>query len=137
MEKIDFTKDFQKVCIALNKAFTAEDCEVYYMFLKDYKKAIFSKACEIAIQTCKFFPKVSEMLDFCEKAKSEIKLQVVSFMNKKGYFKCDKELEKTILFVKRNNIPSWLENDIQVYYKEMLGESGLNQITSQSGLLLS
>lgn len=137
MEQVDFIRDFKRICVAFNKPFGQEECEIYYQFLKDYKKVIFSKACELAIQECKFFPKVAEMIEFCERAKIENQKGLIDYMISKGYFRCDSELKKTIFFIQHDIVPKWLSDDMKKYYKQMMDENNIDKIESNNGLLLN
>lgn len=137
MEQVDFIKDFKRVCVAFNKPFGQEECEIYYDMLKEYKKTHFKIACDLAIKECKFFPKVAEMLEFCKRASIESKKIIVNYMISKGYFKCDTEIKKTLYFVEHNIIPNWLKDDMRKYYKMMLNENNTQKIESQDGLLLN
>lgn len=67
------------------------------------------------VRRSKFMPTIQEIIEECEKYKTNKKLYIVEVMKKAGYFKADCEIEKTIHFIEENNIPEWLLNDMKKY----------------------
>lgn len=130
MTKEEFKDSISYLGIAYNREFTKKELELYYDFLKDYNDETLVKAIKNIIKKSKFLPKINELIDECNNCKQNIKYEVVEFMLKSGYFKkgdygeldFEQELrnyEKTKKFINENNVPEWLKQDINYYYKLM------------------
>ena len=130
MTKEEFKDSISYLGIAYNKEFTKKELQLYYDFLKDYNDETLVKAIKNIIKKSKFLPKINELIDECNNCKQNIKYEVVEFMLKSGYFKkgdyeeldFEQELrnyEKTKKFINENNVPEWLKQDINYYYKLM------------------
>lgn len=48
-------------------------------------------------------------------------MQVIEYMNKHGYFKCDEEYQKSLRWVEKGIIPEFMQQDYE-YYKGKLKE---------------
>lgn len=130
MTEIECTKGLTYLGMAYGKTFTQQECELHYDFLREYNYETFVKAIKNIIKKSKFLPKINELIDECNNCKQNIKYEVVKFMLKSGYFKkgdyeeldFEQELrnyEKTKKFINENNVPEWLQKDINYYYKLM------------------
>lgn len=130
MTKEEFKDSISYLGMAYSKEFSQEELELYYDFLKDYKDETLVKAIKNIIKKSKFLPKINELIDECNKCKQNIKYEVVEFMLKSGYFKKGdyeeldfgqelRNYEKTKKFINENNVPEWLQEDINYYYKLM------------------
>lgn len=130
MTKEEFKDSISYLGIAYNKEFTKKELQLYYDFLKDYNDETLVKAIKNIIKKSKFLPKINELIDECNNCKQNIKYEVVEFMLRSGYFKkgdyeeldFEQELrnyEKTKKFINENNVPLWLQKDINYYYKLM------------------
>lgn len=42
-------------------------------------------------------------------------MQVIEYMNKDGYFKCEKEYQKSLLWAKKGIIPEFMQQDYEDY----------------------
>lgn len=67
------------------------------------------------VRRSKFMPTIQEIIEECEKFKTNKKLYIVEVMKKAGYFKAECEIEKTIHFIEENNIPDWLLRDMKKF----------------------
>lgn len=67
------------------------------------------------VRRSKFMPTIQEIIEECEKFKTNKKLYIVEVMKNAGYFKADCEIEKTIHFIEENNIPEWLLRDMKKF----------------------
>lgn len=105
--------------IAYGKEFTQQEITIYYDFLKGFNDATLVTAIKNIIRKSKFLPKITELLEECEKCKEQTKYEVLEFMLSKGYFKAPIEYDKATLFMERGNVPEWLQKDINEYYKMM------------------
>lgn len=120
MKNIELVQGLQMLGMAYGKEFTQQECELYYEFLREYNYETFKKAIKNIIRTSKFIPKINEIIEACDKAKEQTRFEVLEYMNQQGYFKHPREYEKASLFMERGIVPSWLQNDINKYYKMMV-----------------
>ena len=122
MRDFELVQGLQMLGMAYGKEFSQQECELYYEFLQGYTYETFKTAIKNIIKSSKFLPKVTDIIEACEGAKTQTRFDVVEFMKQMGYFKHIKEYDKTILFMERNIVPEWLQNDINTYYKMMQQE---------------
>ena len=122
MTEIEITKGLSYLGIAYGKEYTKIEVQQHYDFLKEYSYETFIMATKNIIKNSKFLPKISEILEECEKQKVEVKFDIIEFMNKQGYFKDIREYEKANLFMSKGIMPEWLKSDIEKYYGIMKQE---------------
>lgn len=120
MTEQELVKGLAYLGMAYGKEFTQQECQIYYDFLKEYNYDTFVTAIKNIIKTSKFIPKITELIEACEGAKSKTRFDVVEYMNRTGYFKHPKEYEKATTFMERGIVPDWLRDDMNKYYKIML-----------------
>lgn len=120
MTEQEFLESMTYLGLAYGKQYTQEEIKQHYDFLKDYNDATFINAIKNLIKTSKFLPKITDLIEACENAKTQTRFDVIEYMNKVGYFKSPNEYEKATLFMERGVVPSWLQEDINKYYKDML-----------------
>lgn len=117
MTKEECVKGLKYLSLAYgNNGYSREECEIYYEFLQAYEYDIFRHAVKNIIKSSKFIPKITELVEECEKEKKASKFEIVEFMKQRGYFKAPTEYEKANLFLERGIIPEWLQNDINKYF---------------------
>ena len=119
MTKEELTKGLTYLGVAYGKEYSPIECEQHYDFLREYNYQTFVTAVKSIIRKSKFLPKITELLEECEKCKEQTKYEVLDFMRSKGYFKAPIEYDKATLFMERGNVPEWLQKDINEYYKMM------------------
>ena len=122
MTKEELLKGLTYLGVAYGKEYSPIECEQHYDFLKEYSYETFVAAIKSIIKKSKFLPKITELLEECEKYKEHIKFEVLDFMKEKGYFKAPIEYEKASSFMERGIVPEWLQRDINKYYKMMKQE---------------
>lgn len=120
MKDFELVQGMQMLGMAYGKEFTQQECELYYEFLQEYSYETFKTAVKNIIRTSKFIPKVNEIIEACESAKSQVRFDVIEYMNNLGYFKDTTEYQKASHFMERGTVPSWLQEDINKYYKQMV-----------------
>lgn len=123
MTEQEAVKGLTYLGMAYGKEFTQQECQLHYDFLKEYKYETFVTAIKNIIKTSKFLPKITELLEECEKCKDQIVYDVLEFMRQRGYFKAPTEYDKATLFMERGITPEWLQRDINKYYKMMKQET--------------
>ena len=119
MTQEQFKDSMAYLGIAYGKEFTQQELIIYYDFLKEFNDDILVKAIKNIIKKSKYLPKITEILEECEKCKEQTRYEVIEFMREKGYFKALIEYEKATLFMERGLVPEWLQEDINKYYKMM------------------
>lgn len=133
MTETEFVKGLTYLGLAYKQEFSKTETEVYYDFLKEYSYETFVNAIKNIIKTSKFLPKITELIEACENAKSLVRFDVLEYMNKIGYFKDPSEYQKASLFMERGIVPSWLQEDINKYYKMMIS----NRLEHKEQMLIS
>lgn len=118
----EFIKGMTILGRAYGVKYTREDCELWYEFIGEYPIETFRGAIKTIVKTSKYAPKIADVVSACEEEKVNQKLQLVNYMGAKGYFKQASEKDKALLFIREDNIPHWLEADMDKYYSEMKGE---------------
>lgn len=119
MEQKQFADSMGYLGLAYGKSFTQQEIMQYYDFLKMYNDDIFTKAIKSIIRSSKFLPKITDLIEECEKHKGQIKNDVIDFMQKRGYFKHPYEYEKALGWLENEIIPQWFKKDMSEYYKMM------------------
>ena len=124
MTKEECVKGLKYLSLAYGTdGFTPDECSIYYEFLQEYDYNTFRKAVKNIIKTSKFLPKITELIEECNKCKEQVKNDVVEFMKKQGYFKAIFEYEKATRWLETGIIPEWFKKDMQKYYKMMKQEA--------------
>lgn len=123
MKDYELVQGMQMLGMAYGKEFTQQECELHYEFLREYSSETFKTAIKSIIRTSKYIPKINELIEACDKAKEQVRFDILEFMRTKGYFKVPIEYEKASLFMERGNVPEWLQKDINEYYKMMKQET--------------
>lgn len=119
MTQEELTKGLSYLGMAYGKEYSSIECEQHYDFLREYNYQTFVEAVKSIIRKSKFLPKITELLEECEKYKEHTKFEVLEFMKSKGYFKATSEYEKAIKYLETNVIPEWFRNDLNEHYKMM------------------
>ena len=146
MKLEEFTSILMYLGVAYGKEFTQNEIKIYYDFLKKYNSETLKKAVKNIIEKSNFAPKISELIEECEKQKSSTRNEVLNFMRETGYFKLGiirsngeqimltdeqamRNFEKATIFLERGIIPDWFQEDLNYYYKRMKQEK-LNGTTT-------
>lgn len=115
-------KGLKYLGLAYSKEFDEEECKVYYDFLKKYEYESFKMAVKSIIKNSKFLPKISELVEECEKYKQYYTFKILEFMKSLNYFKSVNESDKATKYLETGVIPSWFKEDMNKYYKMMKQE---------------
>ncbi len=126
MDKKEFATAMKYLGIAYNKEFTKEELEIYYEYLNGYSFELLKKAIKEIVKTSKFSPKVSDLIDMCEKVKKEKKYYILELMKKDNYFKTTTEFEKALRYLESGIIPDWFKKDIDKYIPKLKEQKLLN-----------
>lgn len=134
MTEKEFSEDMTYLGLAYGKEFTPNELRVYYDFLKDYSDETLMKAIKNIIKESKFLPKVTELIEACDKYKEKTKFDILIFMNQKGYFKVPEEYDKAVRFLETGIVPDWFKKDMNMYYKMMKQGALTHQDTKMLGV---
>ena len=146
MKQEEFVKGLTYLGLAYGKEYTQIETKQIYDFLKEYNYETFTMAVKNIIRTSKFVPKIADLIEECERCKTTTKNEVIKYMWNSGYFKLSyrpehqlsdehamRNYNKVIMWLERDLLPDWLQEDINYYYKLMKQE----KLTGSSPNLLS
>ena len=146
MKQEEFVKGLTYLGLAYGKEYTQIETKQIYDFLKEYNYETFTKAIKNIIRTSKFVPKIADLIEECERCKTTNRTEVIKYMWNSGYFKLSyrpehqlsdehamRNYNKVIMWLERDLLPDWLQEDINYYYKLMKQE----KLTGSSKVLLS
>ena len=114
--------------LAYGKEYNQMEAQQIYEFLKEYNYETFIKAVKDIIRTSKFLPKIADLIEACEEHKDSLKIEVIEYMKRDGYFtqggllddlQASRNYSKTIMWIQRGTTPEWLKEDINDYYRKM------------------
>lgn len=142
----ELVKGLNFLGLAYGKEYSQLECQQVYEFVKEYDYETFIKAVKEIIRTSKFTPKIADLIEACEKNKNSIKIEVLDYMKKEGYFYLSYRPEhkldeahatrnyiKARTFIERGIIPDWFQEDINYYYNKMQNA----QLETKTNKLLS
>lgn len=92
---------------------------MYQDSLGSYNNQVLEEATKTIIKTKKYMPTIAEIIEICDSTKVIVRNEIIEFMIKDGYFKNQREIEKTYNWLEKGIIPSWLKNDMYKYYSKM------------------
>lgn len=130
MKQEEFVKAIAYLGMAYNKEYSQAETMQMYEFLKEYNYETFTKAIKNIIKTSKFVPKIADLIEESEKQKETKRIEVIEYMRKSGYFntspygdideyQASLNYNKTIMWLEQGTVPSWLQEDINRYYRKM------------------
>lgn len=118
MEKIRLVESITYLGLAFNKEYTGEEIELYYNFLKEYEDITLTMGVKELIKKNKYLPKISEIIEECDKQENNKKILILERMKNEGYFKSANEYEKAIMWIEEGVTPEWLIKDIDMYNRQ-------------------
>lgn len=136
MNKEQFVKGMSYLGTIYSKEFTQQEVEIYFDFLKSFNYDIFISAIKSLALQSKYLPRISEIVDECNKQKFHRRHIIVEYMKEKGFFKTHLEYEKTLRFIQLSEMSGWLADALSDYYKMMLAEKGENAIGTSNAYIL-
>lgn len=95
---------------------------LYTKKLSKYEPEVVVSAVDSIIETSKYMPSLSEVIEKCENQRRILYKQKIDLMYKNGYFKTDEEYGKALmwLFEEKPTIPAWLKADMNKYQSNLL-----------------
>ena len=120
MTQAELVKGLTYLGTAYGKTFTKIECEQHYDFLGEYDYRVFIQVIKSLIRTTKFLPKISELIEECDKQKEQNAIRVLGFMESNGYFKEMGEYGKAVYWIQTGLAPEWLKRDMASNYRLMI-----------------
>ena len=120
MDIMEFTKAIKMLSIAYNKDFDEDAVKIWYVNFKDIRIDIFMNTIKNVIKKNKFMPSIAELLDECEKSKTQKKYEILEQMKLDGYFSDGLEYDKAITWLESGIIPNWFKEDMKKYNRLMI-----------------
>lgn len=105
---------------------TKDECaafvRLYTKKLSKYEPEVVISAVDAIIETSKYMPSLSEVIEKCESQKRIIYKKKIDLMYQNGYFKTDEEYGKALmwLFEEKPIIPEWLKLDMNKYQNKLI-----------------
>lgn len=95
---------------------------LYRKKLSKYDSEVVISAVDAIIETSKYMPSISEVIEKCETQKRILYKHKLDLMYKNGYFKTDEEYGKALmwLFEEKPIIPEWLKFDMNKYQEKLI-----------------
>lgn len=115
MNKEDFVKAMTYLATAFNQDLTNENIYIWYDVFKNENYDYFKEAVKQCVKESKYVPTINELIEKVKEVKKDEYLKIVDSMKEDNYFKDSRELDKAYDFIQKNNIPSWLKEDMDNY----------------------
>ena len=115
MNKEDFVKAMTYLATAFNQDLTNENIYIWYDVFKNENYDYFKEAVKNCVKESKYVPTINELIEKVKEVKKDEYLKIVDSMKEDNYFKDSRELDKAYDFIQKNNIPSWLKEDMDNY----------------------
>lgn len=128
MKKLDFISGMKKLSSFYLKEFTNEQLSLWYEMFEEIPEDIFNQAIKEISKENKYMPNASELYDKCSFLNKNNLMNIANYMYQDGYFhrgvkrlsdeQALRNLDKTIMWLEKGIIPSFLKEDIQDYMKK-------------------
>ena len=100
--------------------------ELYKENLREYDLTIVNNAIREIIKTYRYMPAISDIVDECQKQRSDLYYDVIYKMKKDGYFnngtygdlsdeQANRNFDKALSWLEKGIIPSFLKEDVEAY----------------------
>lgn len=120
MSKEEFLKVITRLSMAYNKNFDGSTVTLWYDYFKDCDYEMLKATVKRIILSNKYIPSIAELKEEYEKQNKDQYFIIINQMQNDGYFKDNREYEKTIKFINENTIPQWLKEEIIKYQTKQL-----------------
>ena len=128
MKKLDFLSSMKKLSSFYLKEFTNEQLSLWYEMFEEIPADIFNQAVKEISKENKYMPNASELYDKCSSLNKNNLMNIVNYMYQDGYFhrgverlsdeQALRNLDKTVIWLEKGIIPSFLKEDMQDYMKK-------------------
>lgn len=128
MTTLEFISGMKKLGSFYFKELTNEQISLWYEMFQDVSVDVFNQAIKEVSRENKFMPNANELFNKCSQLNKNNLLDLVKFMYDDGYFhrgverlsdeQASRNLDKTMMWLEKGIIPSFLKEDMQEYMKK-------------------
>ena len=128
MTTLEFISGMKKLGSFYFKELTNEQISLWYEMFQDVSVDVFNQAIKEISRERKFMPNANELFNKCSQLNKNNLLDLVKFMYDDGYFhrgverlsdeQASRNLDKTMMWLEKGIIPSFLKEDMQEYMKK-------------------
>lgn len=128
MTTLEFISGMKKLGSYYFKELTSEQISLWYEMFQDVSVDVFNQAIKEISKENKFMPNANELFNKCSQLNKNNLLDLVKFMYDDGYFhrgverlsdeQANRNLDKTMMWLEKGIIPSFLKEDMQEYMKK-------------------
>ena len=128
MTTLEFISGMKKLGSYYFKELTSEQISLWYEMFQDVSVDVFNQAIKEISKENKFMPNANELFNKCSQLNKNNLLDLVKFMYDDGYFhrgverlsdeQANRNLDKTMMWLEKGIIPSFLKADMQEYMKK-------------------
>ena len=128
MTTLEFISGMKKLGSFYFKELTNEQISLWYEMFQDVSVDVFNQAIKEISRESKFMPNANELSNKCSQLNKNNLLDLVKFMYDDGYFhrgverlsdeQASRNLDKTMMWLEKGIIPSFLKEDMQEYMKK-------------------
>lgn len=128
MTTLEFISGMKKLGSFYFKELTNEQISLWYEMFQDVSVDVFNQAIKEISRENKFMPNANELFNKCSQLNKSNLLDLVKFMYDDGYFhrgverlsdeQASRNLDKTMMWLEKGIIPSFLKEDMQEYMKK-------------------
>lgn len=128
MTTLEFISGMKKLGSFYFKELTNEQISLWYEMFQDVSVDVFNQAIKEISRENKFMPNANELFNKCSQLNKCNLLDLIKFMYDDGYFhrgverlsdeQASRNLDKTMMWLEKGIIPSFLKEDMQEYMKK-------------------
>lgn len=128
MTTLEFISGMKKLGSFYFKELTNEQISLWYEMFQDVSVDVFNQSIKEVSRENKFMPNANELFNKCSQLNKNNLLDLVKFMYDDGYFhrgverlsdeQASRNLDKTMVWLEKGIIPSFLKEDMQEYMKK-------------------
>ena len=128
MTTLEFISGMKKLSSFYFKELTNDQISLWYEMFQDISVDVFNQAIKEISRENKFMPNANELLNKCSQLNKNNLLDLINFMYDDGYFhrgverlsdeQARRNLDKTMMWLDKGIIPSFLKEDMQEYMKK-------------------
>jgi hypothetical protein len=128
MTTLEFISGMKKLGSFYFKELTSEQISLWYEMFQDVSVDVFNQAIKEISRENKFMPNANELFNKCSQSNKNNLLDLINFMYDDGYFhrgverlsdeQARRNLDKTMMWLEKGIIPSFLKEDMQEYMKK-------------------
>lgn len=125
MTQLDFISGMKRLSSYYFKELTNDQLVIWYEMFKDVSIDDFNQAIKEILRESQYMPNANILLEKCSQINIRNISQIVQFMYEDGYFHsgveklsdehANKNFDKTMMWIEKGIIPSFLEEDINSY----------------------